>query len=110
MSYLHQIGAKKRKKRKKKQFLSNYAKHLSICNWIKSGSSNVSDSLKGGLELLLEPDSDCFLNGPVIGYTFPQLIEHNTMLLSLLSQFFSVKSFQKIIGATNYIFISYDPV
>ena len=38
MSCLYQSGAKKAPK---KQFLSNYAKHLCICNWIKRANSSL---------------------------------------------------------------------
>ena len=66
MSYSYQSGAKTRKKaQKEKQFLSNYAKHSSICNWIKRGNSSLRDPCERGPELLLLPGPECSLNGPV---------------------------------------------
>ena len=49
MPYSYQSGPKKRKKaQKEKQFLSNYAKHSSICNWIKHGNSSLPDPCQRG--------------------------------------------------------------
>ena len=49
MSYSYQSAAKKTKKmHKEKQFLSNYTKHSSICNWIKPDNSSLPDPCERG--------------------------------------------------------------
>ena len=48
MSYSYQSEAKNKIAQKEKQFLSNYAKHSFICNWIKPGNFCLPDPCQRG--------------------------------------------------------------